>query len=61
MDPEHKMPDHTEQHKAHSEVLRDAVIGFADGLTVPFALTAGLTACVSIPQPISSHPQFPTH
>ncbi|KAF2402910.1 DUF125-domain-containing protein [Trichodelitschia bisporula] len=28
----------------HSEYLRDAIIGFADGLTVPFAVTAGLTA-----------------
>ncbi|KAF2029545.1 DUF125-domain-containing protein [Setomelanomma holmii] len=34
-------------HKDHSEILRDAIIGFADGLTVPFALTAGLTAAGS--------------
>ncbi|KAH7093388.1 Ccc1 family [Paraphoma chrysanthemicola] len=39
--------EHTEHHKSHSEVLRDAIIGFADGLTVPFALTAGLSAAGS--------------
>ncbi|KAH8695715.1 Ccc1 family [Phaeosphaeriaceae sp. PMI808] len=38
---------HPEKHKDHSEFLRDAIIGFADGLTVPFALTAGLTAAGS--------------
>lgn len=35
---------HGEKHKSYSDVLRDAIIGFADGLTVPFALTAGLSA-----------------
>lgn len=29
---------------AASSAIRDAIIGFADGLTVPFALTAGLSA-----------------
>ncbi|KAF1936115.1 DUF125-domain-containing protein [Clathrospora elynae] len=38
---------HTEHHKSNSEILRDAIIGFADGLTVPFALTAGLSAAGS--------------
>lgn len=28
----------------NSDVIRDAIIGFADGLTVPFALTAGLSS-----------------
>ena len=28
----------------HSDVLRDVIIGFSDGLTVPFALTAGLSS-----------------
>lgn len=37
---------HGEKHKSYSDVLRDAIIGFADGLTVPFALTAGLSAQV---------------
>lgn len=35
---------HDEQHAAHGEFIRDAIIGFADGLTVPFALTAGLSS-----------------
>lgn len=34
---------HTEQHFTASELVRDIVIGMADGLTVPFALAAGLT------------------
>jgi len=35
---------HTEHHTRHGELVRDSIIGFADGLTVPFALTAGLSA-----------------
>jgi vacuolar iron transporter family protein len=38
---------HVEQHFAASESVRDVVIGMADGLTVPFALAAGLSAAVS--------------
>ena len=38
---------HIERHFAASESVRDVVIGMADGLTVPFALAAGLTAAVS--------------
>ena len=38
--------EHVEQHFTASEVVRDAVIGMADGLTVPFALAAGLTGAV---------------
>lgn len=34
---------HTERHFNASDVVRDIVIGMADGLTVPFALAAGLT------------------
>ena len=37
---------HIEQHFTSSEVVRDIVIGMADGLTVPFALAAGLTGAV---------------
>lgn len=39
-------PPHTkdERHTSHGDVLRDVIIGFADGLTVPFALTAGLSS-----------------
>jgi vacuolar iron transporter family protein len=38
---------HVERHFAASESVRDVVIGMADGLTVPFALAAGLSAAVS--------------
>jgi len=34
---------HIEQHFTGSELIRDIVIGMADGLTVPFALAAGLS------------------
>jgi len=37
---------HREQHSEHGDVTRDIIIGFADGLTVPFALTAGLSSYV---------------
>lgn len=38
---------HIEQHFTSSEVVRDIVIGMSDGLTVPFALAAGLTGAVN--------------
>ena len=38
--------NHSEKHTAHGNVVRDVIIGFADGLTVPFALTAGLSSYV---------------
>ena len=38
---------HVEKHFTASETVRDIVIGMADGLTVPFALAAGLSAAVS--------------
>lgn len=41
---------HVEAHFAGSENVRDVVIGMADGLTVPFALAAGLTAAVASTQ-----------
>jgi VIT1/CCC1 family predicted Fe2+/Mn2+ transporter len=34
---------HTESHFEATETVRDVVIGMSDGLTVPFALAAGLT------------------
>jgi vacuolar iron transporter family protein len=37
---------HTERHFTSSEVVRDVVIGMADGLTVPFALAAGLSGAI---------------
>lgn len=38
---------HTEQHMRSSAILTDIVIGMSDGLTVPFALAAGLSGAVS--------------
>ncbi len=38
---------HHERHFTSSEVVRDVVIGMSDGLTVPFALAAGLSAISS--------------
>lgn len=38
---------HAESHFSGSEVVRDIVIGMSDGLTVPFALAAGLSGAVS--------------
>ncbi len=37
---------HIERHFTAGEVVRDVVIGMADGLTVPFALAAGLSGAV---------------
>jgi VIT1/CCC1 family predicted Fe2+/Mn2+ transporter len=37
-------PHHHEEHFTQSEFVRDVVIGMADGLTVPFALAAGLSS-----------------
>ncbi|MCX6312033.1 MAG: VIT1/CCC1 transporter family protein [Bacteroidetes bacterium] len=37
---------HEEKHFTGSAVVRDLVIGMSDGLTVPFALTAGLSGAV---------------
>jgi VIT1/CCC1 family predicted Fe2+/Mn2+ transporter len=37
---------HIEKHFTASEVVRDIVIGMSDGLTVPFALAAGLSGAV---------------
>ncbi len=39
---------HIEKHFTSGEVVRDVVIGMADGLTVPFALAAGLTGAATI-------------
>ncbi|GMK40303.1 hypothetical protein PCCS19_33590 [Paenibacillus sp. CCS19] len=43
-------PTGNEHHEAHftaSELVKDIVIGMADGLTVPFALAAGLSGTLS--------------
>lgn len=41
---------HHEHHFESSDTVRDIVIGLADGLTVPFALAAGLAGAVSSPR-----------
>lgn len=40
------IPTHaaTERHSESGAIIRDMTIGFADGMTVPFALTAGLSS-----------------
>ncbi|MBK7560393.1 MAG: VIT1/CCC1 transporter family protein [Chitinophagaceae bacterium] len=42
----HDRNPHLEEHMKSSEMLRDIVIGMSDGLTVPFALAAGLSGAV---------------
>lgn len=32
-----------ENHNKNSDLIKDIIIGMSDGLTVPFALTAGLS------------------
>jgi vacuolar iron transporter family protein len=39
--------EHVEKHFTATAAVRDIVIGMADGLTVPFALAAGLTGAVA--------------
>ncbi len=43
----HHDPEHFETHLKSSDLLRDIVIGMSDGLTVPFALAAGLSGAVA--------------
>jgi vacuolar iron transporter family protein len=43
----HDSQPHTEEHLKSSDMLRDIVIGMSDGLTVPFALAAGLSGAVN--------------
>jgi VIT1/CCC1 family predicted Fe2+/Mn2+ transporter len=38
---------HVEKHFTAGEIVRDVVIGMADGLTVPFALAAGLSGAIT--------------
>jgi vacuolar iron transporter family protein len=42
----HLHHDHKELHLQSSDILTDIVIGMSDGLTVPFALAAGLSGAV---------------
>ncbi len=39
---------HVEKHFMASDTVRDIVIGMSDGLTVPFALAAGMSGAVSV-------------
>jgi VIT1/CCC1 family predicted Fe2+/Mn2+ transporter len=41
------LSSHTEKHFTAGAAVRDVVIGMADGLTVPFALAAGLTGAIA--------------
>jgi VIT1/CCC1 family predicted Fe2+/Mn2+ transporter len=43
----HDQHQHIEEHLKSSDFLTDVVIGMSDGLTVPFALAAGLTGAVA--------------
>jgi VIT1/CCC1 family predicted Fe2+/Mn2+ transporter len=38
---------HREEHFTASDAVRDVVIGMSDGLTVPFALAAGITGAIA--------------
>lgn len=42
-----KHSEHKEEHFTASDTVRDIVIGMSDGLTVPFALAAGLSGALS--------------
>lgn len=39
--------NHNEEHVKSSDLIKDIVIGMSDGLTVPFALAAGLSGAVA--------------
>jgi VIT1/CCC1 family predicted Fe2+/Mn2+ transporter len=39
--------EHVERHFTAGATVRDIVIGMSDGLTVPFALAAGLSGAIS--------------
>ena len=45
LDPEKQslLSQHKEKHFTAGEIVRDIIIGVSDGLTVPFALAAGLS------------------
>ncbi|HSP98875.1 MAG TPA: VIT1/CCC1 transporter family protein, partial [Candidatus Dormibacteraeota bacterium] len=38
---------HTEEHTHEGVSVRDVILGVSDGLTVPFALAAGLSGAVT--------------
>jgi hypothetical protein len=54
----HPHDPHIEGHFESTETVRDIVIGLSDGLTVPFALAAGLSGAVAS-STSSSSPVWP--
>lgn len=38
------LKEHIEEHFDRPEIVRDCILGLSDGLTVPFALAAGLSS-----------------
>lgn len=44
----HLHPEHSEKHFTASESVRDVVVGMSDGLTVPFALAAGISGAIAV-------------
>jgi vacuolar iron transporter family protein len=44
----HLHPEHAEKHFTASDAVRDVVVGMSDGLTVPFALAAGISGAIAI-------------
>ena len=44
----HLHPEHAEKHFTASDVVRDVVVGMSDGLTVPFALAAGISGAIAV-------------
>src|SRR5471032_1458526 len=39
--------EHAEKHFEASDTVRDVIIGMSDGLTVPFALAAGISGAIA--------------
>jgi vacuolar iron transporter family protein len=46
--PMHLHPEHAERHFTASDTVRDVVVGMSDGLTVPFALAAGISGAIAV-------------
>jgi predicted membrane protein (TIGR00267 family) len=44
----HLHPEHSEKHFTASDTVRDVVVGMSDGLTVPFALAAGISGAIAV-------------
>lgn len=44
----HLHPEHAEKHFTASDAVRDVVVGMSDGLTVPFALAAGISGAIAV-------------